>query len=864
MQMQTFIGREDALNTLSNAWSEALSGSSRLVVLEGPDGSGRAALVSQLLTRVQSGQIPPLAPQETPADGPKPGAQHPNQPMALRLSFAEGEDGLKVLLRLFAGLYNSLHDDATLKASVSNHVEKLLETAPEPQKMWLTAFREGMDKPRPDTSASSFQVTIPRQSPFLALQEILASIAPVHPILLDLNDVDHVLSFTFWTFLTALTDRTRFQKLPLFIVMGGLPSTEEERKAVPFSPRHTFLSAIHPHFTVVNQVIGELSEAELVAVAGAQYASHRLPAAFLRQLAALAHGIPGRMTGLLALAQDRDLITQADDDAWVLSTASTDVSLEDLMPDLPTGKEGLARQMLQVAALEGPIFTASLISEQLSTEKDTVDDLLDDLEDYVEEVIHHEGLQSWLYRFKQPVLRNLMLEELSAPARKELSRGIAELLEKKYVNAAPDYAVKAARLWRDVGEPRRTMSLMGLAASAERPEVLQMGAELVKAFPETVFAPSFYKGLHLTLFEKLVPVGPVEPLMVLLNDVEKWATDQKDDELMPWVALYKGRIYHRVGNLKEAQTEAEKAQKAFARTENAVKEADALNVLGMVALAKGELGIANDHASRAIAKTNFPPIRVQSTFIKGLVFKGRGDLQQAVNNLKEALEMSGRLGQLPLHLDSGLNIGECLLIGGKPDEAVTLLKQLLEVARQTNQKARERAALSLLAKAEATLRDLQSAADYASQALKISRDLKIRSFEGADLLDLGIFSFVRGSLDESSVYLREAEKIARDINDARMLKEISFHHGMVFTGLKDYTRAHKAYSEALTLARSSKDERREANILFNVGGLYLHQGEFARAKTFLDQATPLIEKFGSPDEQKALKKAQEQLETRIN
>lgn len=848
MQMQTFIGQASALSTLQSTWSNTLAGTAQLAVLEGPDGSGRSRLLTEL-----------LASHSATTDG-----QTAARPVALRVAFSEGEDGLKVLLRLYAALYTALHDDADLKASVSAHIDSLLQTAPEPQKQWLHAFREGMDKPRPDTSASSFQVTIPRQSPYLALQEILATIAQTHPILLDLNNVDHVLSFTFWTFLTALTDRVRFQKLPILIVFGALPSTEVDRAAVPFSPRHTFLGALNPATQVTSLTIAPLTDAELKDIITGHFTPHRLSDSLLQNLASLAQGNPGRLSELLEMLQERDLLIQADDDAWILGQESTDLALEDFLPELPAKQEGLARQLLQVAALEGSVFTASLLSDQLSTEKDTVDDLLDELEDHVEEVVFHDGLQSWMYRFKHEVTREIYLSELSDAARHELTRGVAELIEKKYVNTSQDYAVKAARLWKAAQEPRRAMSLIGLAASAERPEVLQMGAELVKAFPETVFAPSFYKGLHLTLFEKLVSTGPVEPLMVLLNDVEKWATDHKDEDVLPWVALYKARVFHRVGNLPEAQANAEKAQKAFARAENAVKEADALNVLGLVALAKGELGVANDHATRAIAKTNFPPIRVQSTFIKGLVFKGRGELQEAVNNLKEALDMSGRMGQLPLHLDAGLNIGECLLMAGKPDEAVTLINQLLDVTRQTNQKARERAALSLLSKAEASLRDLQKATDYASQALKISRELKIRPFEAADLLDLGIFSFVRGNLDESAVYLREAEKIARELKDGRLMKEIMFHHGMVFTGLKDYARAQKAYADALDLARKSKDERREANILFNVGGLYLHQGEFARAKTYLDQATPLIEKFGSPDEQKALKRAHEQLESKIN
>lgn len=833
------FGRNTALSAVSQAWQESAGGSPRLVLLEGPDGSGRSHLVSQAI------------------------ASTPNT-FPLRLDFQEGEDGLRVLLRLYASLFTTLHDSPSLMASVKEKTDALLATAQEPQKQWLMAFKEGLDKPRPDTSAASFQVTIPRSSPYLALQEMLALFAPSHPVLLELGNVDHVLSFAFWSFLTALVDRVRFQKLPIMVVLTAAAKGQDEKDALPFQPLAAFLGQLHPELMVEKQTLEPLSAEALEALVSDSLGTHRLAPEVLQGLHDAAHGWPGMALDVLTLLKDRALIVEADDDAWVASDAALGFTASELLPELPAGKETLARQALQVAALEGALFTGTVISEQLDTDKDTIDDLLDDLDEIVEEVVHHEGLNTWLYRFKNAGLRELCLRDLSDAARVELARGLGGLLEKKYVNASPDYAVKAARLWRLAGDSKRAMNLIGLAASAERPEILQMGAEVIKAFTDTTFAPPIYKGLHLTLFEKAVQAAPPEMMMVLLDDTSKWATDRNDGEMLAWLTLYRARTFLRMGQGKEAEKAADAAQRAFAKAENAVKEADALNVLGQLALARGEMGVAKEFATRAASKTSFPPIKVQTQFILGLVHKNRGELQEALDQLKESLDLSGKLGIMPIHLDSGLNIAEILLMGGKAPEAVGLLNQLAQAAQNAGQPPRLRAAFSLLGKAHATLRDMPKATECASNALRISRELKAKPFEAADLLDMGIFSFVKGSLDEAAVFLRESEKLGRELKDKRLLKEVLFHHGMVFSGMKDYTRSQKAYQEALAVTKELKDERREANILFNLGGIFLHQGEFAKARTWLDQAAPLLERFGSAEEKKALAKAREQIQQKMN
>jgi len=286
--------------------------------------------------------------------------------------------------------------------------------------------------------------------------------------------------------------------------------------------------------------------------------------------------------------------------------------------------------------------------------------------------------------------------------------------------------------------------------------------------------------------------------------------------------------------------------------------------MAQIALAGGEPGVALEHISRALTVTEFPPVKAQAIFMRGIVHKSRGELQQALDTFKEALELAGATGQTALYLDAGLNIADALLLGGKPGDALHLLGQLLDIAKKTQNPHRARQALVLMGRAEAAGRNHEKAAQYVSQALHISREMKSKAGEAADLLDLGMYNLAAGKGDEAAVFLRESEKLAKELNDPRLRREVAFNMALVATTQKDFEKALQRYQEALILAREHGDKRREANILFNMGSVYSHLNQLDRARTYLDQARPLIEAHGSPDEKKALTKAREQLALKLN
>ena len=283
------------------------------------------------------------------------------------------------------------------------------------------------------------------------------------------------------------------------------------------------------------------------------------------------------------------------------------------------------------------MFTAGVIAEQLSVDKDTIDDLLDELEEHVSELVFHEGIQSWLYEFKSPLIWRYYNEALSPAAGRQLARGLGELLEKRYAGRGVDYAIKASRLWLEAGDTRRYVSLLGLAGSAERLEILQMGVEMVRTYPESPYPKPLYKALHLTFFEKAAPIAPPDQVPRLIDEMQAWAEKHDDVTILPWLDLHRARLMQRTGKLKEAADYAKQAQSGFARRSNPVKEAEAIMVLAFAAQASGDFSPANEHAARALRTSNFSPLRDRALCVQGSSLKFRGQLQNALHQLREAL-----------------------------------------------------------------------------------------------------------------------------------------------------------------------------------------------------------------------------------
>ena len=839
MEPDIFVGRTEMLRDLDAAWRSVVEGAVHVVVLEGPRGSGRKTLVSRLMADTDA------------------------EPLPVRVDFFEGDDGFRAMLRIYGAMYTTLHDDATLQSSVRDHLETAVKRAKEPLRTWLQAFRSGMDNPKPDTSSLKFQVTVPRHSPYLGLVEIIGSLTSRHPIVLDLGRPDHVVSHTFWAFLTGLTAYAAREELPILIVLRQAPEADNPPDPKTYLPVKSYLENLPDSVGSSRLSLTPIARADIQAVLEARYPRNRFPDALSDWLMVRSQGYPGLLDDWLALLEARDILVEADDDTWILSETLPEDDWMQWLPPLPEDKHALARQVLQTAAMEGPTFTAAVVSDHLDVDKDDVDDLLDELEDTVREEVYHEGVQSWLYAFESNLIHQAYRDSLRAEARRELARALAELMEKRYVARSVEYACKAARLWLEAGEPGRHGSLMGLAFSADRADILLMGAEIVKRI-EADYPPPLYKGLHLTLFEKGIGTIPVEVLREALDDVQAWAEAREDRDIVPWLALYRARLAHREGELADAKRLAAEARSGFARIRNPVKEGEALVTMAFVAQAARDGAGAVEYASRALRKTQFPPVRAQALFVLGVQHKLRGEIQRAVEVLREVLDLSAKTSQVTLHLDAGINIAECLMMGGKVPDAINLLKQLLDMADQTRQPARKHSAQSLLAKAHAANNDLPAALEVASAALKLARELRSRRLEAGDLLDLGIFALVQGQFDEALVYLREGEKIVRELKDARLLQETLFHLAMATTSVRDYPRALNIYQEVLKLTRDRKDVRREGNTLFNIAGIYLHQEDYSNARSYLRQAAPLIKKVGTPEEKKALKKALDKVELKFN
>ena len=840
MSTETVISRGAEIATLERSLTEARGGTPQLVVIEGEEGSGRRTVVTTALKNSGEGILP------------------------LRAHFIEGEDGLRVLLRLYAGLFGALHRDATLKASVETYLaEQAVEKASDERMgQWIKAFQEGLAKEAPQSDSPTFQVTIPRASPFLGLMELLILLSRRFTILLELGDSHNVLSFPFWAFTHAMMARISRDKAPVCVVMWH-PRQATDEEGAPVLLRQ-LLAGVPADIGQTEIQLPLFTQDQLGELASSRHPGLSLNGDQLARLEEVSGGRPGWACQVLdRLAEQKRLATNGDG-KWKLEGDSSAFDPASLLPAFPAADDARLRRVLQVAALEGRTFTSTVIADVLDLKKDEVEDLLDDLDEHIREVVHHEALGCYLYRFNSALLHRQLAASISPHARAEQARTLAELLERKYVPRAGEMAFKGARLWREAGEPRRAANLLGLITAMERPDLLQMGYEIFRVDIHAGYGAMVVRGLHLSLAEKLSGNGPVQLGMEVMNSLAFWASENKVEDLAPWIAFYRGRFLQRANQPAEAAKFADEARSGFARQKNAIKEAESLNLLASIELGRGELGKVMEYSQRVLGLSQFIPVVAQARFMKGLVHKGRGELQPAVEDLKAALDSSAKVGNLALHADAGLNLAETLLMGNNAPAAEGLLNQLLQLTRQQKMQPRERGALSLLAKTYGAMKDLPRARANASEALKLARSLKNRLAEGADLFDLGLFSYQDGDLDEAQIYLKEAEAAVREVAFPPLMTEILFHLGLVASANEDLDRALVYYLEAEKFCRQVGNERRLANILFNTAAIYLHQDKIGEARTYLEQSRPLVEKYGTDQDKKALRKASRKLEDKLH
>ena len=409
------VGRQRAVEQFQQLWAKARAGESGLVVVSGLAGMGKTRFVSHCAELAY-------------ASG------------ALVLGGSCSSD-LGVPYEPFAAAFTAVADvDPTLSAAVSSDAGPLARLFP-----GTTA--ESSEAPHP---GSLFEL-------FEAVTALVRRLAQARPVLLVLDDLH-------WA--TAST---------VMLLRHLVREVGDHRLLVVAACRFGELDATHPFRELVNG--GSATTLDLSSLADAdvaQLVTSISPTSPIATVAAVAQLVRQESSGnpffaceLIRHLATRGQLTSAPGDS---SAQLVPASIHNVVGQRLAALAQDAHEVLTIGAVIGPTFELDLLSTVAGKSADELLDLLDD--STKAGIVAELGVDQ--FGFVHAIVRNALLDGLSASRRARAHRRVAEALEAR----GAEQFDELARHWQLAGEDAR--STIHLARSARR-DLSALAFEAAKA-----------------------------------------------------------------------------------------------------------------------------------------------------------------------------------------------------------------------------------------------------------------------------------------------------------------------------------------------------------------------------------------------
>ena len=842
-----FVVRPADLSTLDAAWSAAREGTPRAFRLVAPALGGASTALTDTLLRQVKGQ----------------GADA----LLWRVAATDQDNGLQWLLRAYGALVGEAASDVLLRGKVEMILNGLLPTETKRVQDWFQGFTETLREAKPDRATGQVQLKIAQDNPLVALVEIVRALSTKLPIILDLPGVTHVGSVLPAQFLEALLAECGAGHR-LLVLTHDEPAGEARDAVTPLAWQD-LVTRLGDRLTLLD--LGDWTADETAAHLASRGLSGDAAA-----LATLGLGRPALISDLAGLLAERDQLTSVPTDLASLAPMGVD---EDEL-DAPAGEpaEGTPRhataadapRVAFVAALLGHAFPSALVAEISGFERDSVDDLFDAMGDLFEEQRRDESMNTWIYRFARPAYRDSVLARFTSEEDTEIARRVAMFLERFLAPRGVGFVQRAARIYADYAAPQRAAAMRSLALTMDAPEAWGLAWELLTYFDEITWSDGMRRTVATTLLDHLAQTGDPRAADRVHQQVTAWAAERDLPDLQAWLLLNGSRLDLRRQDLYRARDRARDALALFDKLGDKGRMAECHLQLASVALADGRPDDAHEAAGAALGavatvregadQPTVPPhIASQAELVRGIVARGRNELDAAIGHFEAANQIGGQSGQAAVALDAGLNLGEALVGKGDLERARDVLRRMFTAARQINAAPRERAAAELLSRIEASARNLDGALQFAQRALQISQQAGAQAALPFDLHRVGSLLLAKDQAKQALPFFTEAAKLVDGASEHPLTREVWYAGGIAAARAGDATTARTWLDKVLPLLEAAKDARRYVASADALASVEAGGGNPTRAIALLEKAVALATESGLKDERRALSKRLEQL-----
>lgn len=259
------------------------------------------------------------------------------------------------------------------------------------------------------------------------------------------------------------------------------------------------------------------------------------------------------------------------------------------------------------------------------------------------------------------------------------------------------------------------------------------------------------------------------------------------------------------------------------RTQLLVARAELLRLCGHVAEAAADLSVV------VSAPETDVPGRVEAQRLLGTVQRMRGELEEALESKRRALQMA-RQARLRSHEARCLgDLGTIHAALGQLHEAARHHRAALDLHRREGDLAAEGIELSNLGVAIHRLGHLQQAREIHERAVAIHRKVGNRRSEAGDLCHLGFVLHQTGNLAESHSCFESALRACDELGDRQLAAVVKTWWGDLLTEMHRETESTVLLQEALGFHEAAEDRRLQAIAHLHLAHAYRAGGRLTQA-----------------------------------
>jgi len=512
------------------------------------------------------------------------------------------------------------------------------------------------------------------------------------------------------------------------------------------------------------------------------------------------------------------------------------------------------REVLEVAAILGYVFEASLLASVLEVKKIKLLQRLAVLERKFR-LLRSSGRNS--FRFANHQLRDGIYESISPALRIEYHAVVAEAIADDLDGAAPEpvtayallrhlYLSEQALQAEPILEPALSYMATNVHAGVAAPFLEKVAQAFGIARPATRIAISRKLWtFHEMLGERAEELRILEEAKVIADE---WGDAGARGQVLSCLAA----THWLGGDMDKVAEEAPSALELLREAGDRNWTAKTLHTLGGLSYMRGDPQAANTYWEEALTVRREIGDRkgeVSSMLALAAVMPAIGKGEQALPTKKEALAIAREIGERRFEAALLNNIGHTLQHQHLHEEALEQFEGAVAIARELGDQASEATALGNAGAAQWRIGRIEQAKASIERSIVMFREINRPGTELAKRLALAMVLASCGERRQAIDGLKEAIALGERIDDNPQLAAAETQLGAYLHEWGQREEGWQHLERALEMEKQLENDDGQAEALERMGNAALNEQRFAEATQYLEES---LSKGGQGDSSNAV------------